>query len=74
MARLPTKGTLLLHGRGVTVHQVAAKLDTASSSVSQWLRGFHRPPERFYTAVSLLTDQEFASELRRVVEGVEVET
>ncbi|CAN5824910.1 hypothetical protein BH18ACT6_BH18ACT6_07570 [soil metagenome] len=72
MARLPTKGTLLLHGRGIAVYQVAAQLDTSSASVSHWLRGFHRAPERLYTAVTLLADQETADDLRRIIEGAEV--
>lgn len=62
-----TRGTLLLHQHGLAVHEVASTLRCSSPTVSHWLSGRNQPPEKLFTAVSLLVGEDTAAELRTVL-------
>jgi predicted transcriptional regulator len=52
---------------GVSMHRLAAALDTTPASVSRWLSGRHPAPNALFTAIAAAGDRDLADEVRQLV-------
>ena len=67
MSRLPSQATLLLHGAGVTVTDVAQTAGIAQPSVSAQLAGRRLLQDRTLSAIEELTSLSVAEEIQGIV-------